>query len=159
MKGDKVILEKFNLTTCIIANISQLKIKFVEKDISIVNEINEEYYVKADKEMVNLVLRNLFLNAIKFSNRGAEIKINVARKNSEIETCIKDHGIGMDADKLNSLFNDKIQSAAIGTENERGSGLGLLLCKDFIEKSNGKIWAESDGEGKGATFYSLPAGV
>lgn len=157
MKGEKAIIENFNLTELAASNINQLKVKLFEKDITIVNQLYEPFDVRADKEMVNLVLRNLFLNAIKFSNRGESIYISAVKINQEIEVCIKDNGIGMNPEKLGTLFNDKIQFAAFGTENEKGSGLGLLLCKDFIEKSNGSIRAESE-LGKGSKFcFKLPA--
>ena len=117
--------------------------------------------------MIDTVLRNLITNAIKFTQRGGKIEIGASSDGLHLEggahpaTCIyiKDNGIGMNADTLEKLFKIDQNVTRPGTEKEPSTGLGLLLCKEFVEKHGGRIWAESE-EGKGSTFYfTLPKDV
>ena len=129
----------------------------LQKEIEIKNEINNEHTIYADEKMVNSVLRNLLSNAMKFSYRGGLVVVR-SRKNEDesVEISVTDSGVGISEDLIGKLFKtgEKVRSA--GTENEPSTGLGLLLCKEFIEKNGGKIWAESE-EGKGSSFYfTLP---
>jgi signal transduction histidine kinase len=107
----------------------------------------------ADKKMINSVLSNLLWNAVKFTNRNGTVKIcskNI--ENEMIEISVSDTGMGIEKDIINKLFavGEKISRA--GTEGEPSTGLGLLLCKEFVEKNGGKIWVESE-PGVGSTFY------
>jgi signal transduction histidine kinase len=119
---------------------------------SSVNHIN----VYADEDMLKTILLNLVSNAIKFTNSGGKITIN-AERNSEIVTIsVSDNGVGIPPDGLAKLFDISEVLTTRGTAEETGTGLGLLLCKEFIEKHKGKIWVESE-EGKGSTFsFTLP---
>jgi len=109
----------------------------------------------ADKEMIKLVIRNLVANAIKFTPSGGKIIINVKLDKNLIFVSVADSGVGMNEEVLEKLFTLEGVSME-GTQNEKGTGLGLLLCKDFIELNSGKIWAESV-VGKGSTFiFHLP---
>jgi signal transduction histidine kinase len=102
-------------------------------------------------------MRNLIANAIKFTNRDGYIKIYNFRKKDRILTVVSDNGTGIESNVLSKLFRIDEQISTVGTEGESGSGLGLILCKEFIEKNNGSIWCESEA-GKGSAFYiSLPA--
>ena len=114
----------------------------------------------ADKKMIETVLRNLISNAIKFSKPKGHIKIISKKKNSEVIVQISDNGIGIDEKNLGKLFKIDEQVISDGTENEKGTGLGLILCKEFIDKNNGNIWVKSEVN-KGSDFYfSLPdAGI
>ncbi|MGB0430858.1 MAG: sensor histidine kinase, partial [Bacteroidia bacterium] len=126
------------------------------KNIKLENNINSNIYVLADKNMLKTVFRNLITNAIKFSNRNSKVTINAKLIENNVEISIMDQGIGMNNNTLDNLFKVGIKTTRPGTSNEKGSGLGLILCKDFIEKNAGKIWAESE-ENKGSIFYfSLP---
>ena len=110
----------------------------------------------ADHSMIEAVLRNLISNAVKFTPKGGRISVSTSEYEDEILISIEDSGIGMDEKILKSLFisNEKISSP--GTEEESSTGLGLLLCQEFIRRHNGKIRAESV-PGKGTSFYvSLP---
>jgi signal transduction histidine kinase len=116
-----------------------------------------EYPVEADINAICTVIRNLVSNAIKFSNKKSsiEIALDYKRKNS-FTFSVSDEGIGMDKDKVESLFKITGNASTKGTAGEKGTGLGLLLCADFIEKHKGRIWVISE-EGQGSTFYfSIP---
>jgi PAS domain S-box-containing protein len=111
--------------------------------------------VYSDEEMLKSILRNLISNAIKFSSQGGEINVSAFSDNEKTEIRIADKGIGMDAGMLNSLFQSEPVST-MGTANEKGTGLGLVICREFIDRHSGKILIESE-EGKGSCFiFTLP---
>lgn len=131
------------------------------KEIILKNKIPRDLFVEVDKDMLLTVLRNLISNAIKFTQKGGQVSINTrAIKNEEnddwIEVCVKDNGIGLSSEMKWKLFDITKSVTSKGTENESGTGLGLILCKEFIEKHGGEIWVESE-IGKGSTFiFTLP---
>ena len=129
-----------------------------KKLVKIVNKIESPINAFADNEMVKLILRNLISNAIKFTSAGDQIILDATFKNNFTILSVKDSGMGISNENQNKLFQpDNISTS--GTSNETGMGLGLLLCKDFVEKNNGEIWFESE-LGKGTTFFfSLPLKV
>lgn len=148
----------YNLSKIVSENISIQFSVASQKGITFINKINPEIEVFIDVSMINGVFRNLLSNSIKFTPRNGIIEIgaNVRINSNMIEIYIKDNGIGMDSEILNNLFNLNSNISRPGTEDEPSTGLGLILCKEFVEKQNGKIWAESE-EGKGSTFYfTLP---
>ena len=104
--------------------------------------------------MLHSVLRNLVTNAIKFSHRGGTVKIGAERYDDKVRFSVTDNGIGIDRDRLMKLFRIDANISRPGTENEPSTGLGLILCKEFIEKHGGEIWAESIVN-KGTTFYFI----
>ena len=123
------------------------------KAIEIVLDSPPELQVYADTNMLQTVIRNLVSNAIKFSPKGSKVTIlAVPKENNTVEISVKDSGIGMNNKILDNLFRLDINCGRFGTEGEPSTGLGLLLCKEFVEKHDGKIWVESE-EGKGSTFY------
>lgn len=124
------------------------------KNISIQNDIENELIAFADVNMIRTVLRNLISNAIKFSDEGSQISISASSMPKFVTVCIEDKGVGISEDRLKLLFTLKNQKSTLGTAKEKGTGLGLNLCKEFIEKNNGKIWAESQ-LGKGSRFNFL----
>ncbi len=124
-----------------------------QKGIKTTCDIAGEIEVFADSNMLQSILRNLLSNAVKFTNNGGDIVISArAVENDRIEIAIKDSGIGMSQNIMDKLFHIDARVNRKGTQNEPSSGLGLLLCKEFIEKHNGRIWVESE-ENKGSTFY------
>lgn len=129
-----------------------------QKSIVITQELPLNAAVFADQAMINTVLRNLISNAIKFTMPGGEIVISVAKKPNEITVSVKDSGIGISADRIDKLFHFDESYSTPGTNNEKGTGLGLILCKEFVEKHGGRLWVESE-QGKGSTFsFEIPAG-
>ncbi len=127
------------------------------KNQTVTIEIPEEIFVNVDLTMLESTLRNLISNAIKFSYRDGQIMISArVHDGTFIETIITDHGLGMSPGLLDTLFRIDSRSGRLGTEGEPSTGLGLLLCREFIEKNGGKLSAESI-EGEGSTFrFTLP---
>ena len=122
------------------------------KRISLTTNISEDLIVYADQNMLHSVVQNLVSNAIKFTNEGGEIKVISDMKDEYTEVAISDNGVGMDKDTLEKLFRLDTQVTFLGTKNEKGTGLGLILCKELVEKCGGKIWVESELN-KGSTFH------
>jgi signal transduction histidine kinase len=126
------------------------------KKIKMVNAVPGNANGYADSNTINLVIRNLLTNAIKFTNDGGEITIAAEAKGNDWEVSVRDNGIGMSADIQKKLFDKINPYSTRGTANEKGTGLGLILCKEFVEKNGGRIWVESE-ENKGSTFwFTLP---
>ncbi|MCF8261308.1 MAG: substrate-binding domain-containing protein [Melioribacteraceae bacterium] len=123
------------------------------KNIKIEIEIDEKLNVFVDDTMLITVVRNLVANAVKFTMQGGTIKVSSRILDEKfIEVSIKDNGVGMEQDKLDRLFLVNEQITSPGTENEPGTGLGLIICKEFVEKNGGEILVESES-GEGTTFY------
>ncbi len=123
-----------------------------QKLITIKKQLPDNDTVFADKAMSSTVFRNLISNAIKFTNPNGEIIISVEKKQNEFIFSVADTGIGIPQNSIERLFRIDQSFSTNGTNNEKGTGLGLILCKEFIEKHGGKIWVESK-EGKGSCFY------
>ncbi|MRX48313.1 PAS domain S-box protein [Pedobacter sp. HX-22-1] len=127
------------------------------KNISINLNYREFIYVNADRQMLNTVLRNLITNAIKFTHPNGKIELKLETKNQEVLFSISDNGIGIEKGYLDEIFKIENRYSKPGTADEKGTGLGLILAKEFIELHNGKIWVESEIN-KGTTFYfTLPS--
>jgi len=128
-----------------------------KKDITVSYDVPGDLEVYADRNMVGGIIRNIASNAVKFTNKGGNIAIS-ARKVADnfVEISIGDNGIGMNQEMIDHLFLLDVNTSRSGTEGECSTGLGLILCKDFIEKHGGKLWVESEEE-KGSTFrFTLP---
>lgn len=127
-----------------------------QKQIKLNNYISENICVFADKNMVKTIFRNLIINAIKFTEPNGEISIYANEIEQFIEISIKDTGVGLSPEILENLFDIKGVTSMTGTENQTGTGLGLLLCKEFVEIEGGRIWVESS-LGNGSEFkFTLP---
>lgn len=144
--------ENFDLHDLINENKSIFDVIASQKKITIHENLPSELSVFADKLMISTVLRNLISNAIKFTKQDGEIRISAEKKSKEIHVYISDNGVGIKEKRLKNLFRIDENESTSGTNNEKGTGLGLILCKEFVEKHGGKIWVESE-EGKGSTFY------
>ena len=126
------------------------------KNISLVYIHTDVVEVYADANMLKTILRNLISNAIKFTHLNGEITISAILNQNNIEITVSDNGIGMSEETRNKLFKIDANVTTTGTANEKGSGLGLILCKEFTEKHGGTIWVKSE-EGKGSAFtFSIP---
>ncbi|MEI6020546.1 MAG: PAS domain-containing sensor histidine kinase, partial [Bacteroidota bacterium] len=126
------------------------------KNISIQKNMPSSVKTFADITMISTVMRNLLNNAIKFTHNDGVISITIHTLNADIIVAIKDNGIGMDNERIEKIFQFEEKITTPGTENEKGTGLGLIICKEFIEKNKGKFWVESQVR-NGSTFYfSIP---
>lgn len=126
------------------------------KQVTIYNFINPSATTYADADMLKTIFRNLISNAIKFSNQQGEIQIMAEDKSNEMIFKVKDNGIGISSDNQAKIFSLTSKVSSKGTHGELGTGLGLILCKEFIELHQGKIWFESQHK-SGSTFYfSIP---
>jgi PAS domain S-box-containing protein len=138
--------------------IYDLNVSFENKNIFIINEINQETEVFADYNMLCAILRNLLSNACKFTNSNGQIRISATKnfENNEMEITISDNGVGIKEENLKKIFRIDSKVITKGTQNENGTGLGLILCKEFIEKNEGKIWIESKVNEGTKVSFTLP---
>lgn len=135
---------------------SLLEVNALNKNIAIHNEISKNHFVFADEIMLTSVFQNLISNAIKFTKNGGEVFLKSYDRGNYVEVNVVDSGIGISQDTLDRLFKIEIHQSTLGTNEEKGTGLGLILCKELIEKSGGRIWVNSE-ENKGSTFtFILP---
>jgi len=144
------------LSVLVNQNIELFKSMANKKEITLKDNVSQEIKVFADADMLNTIIRNLLSNAIKFSYRKGEINIKAEKRDGMIFISIEDNGQGMSQDTLRKLFRIDVAHSSEGTENETGSGLGLMLCMEFIKKNKGDIKVISK-LGKGSTFtFSIP---
>ena len=133
-----------------------LKSNAEKKNITLVNNIKKDVEIFADGNMIHSILLNLASNSIKFTPPGGKVKISVKETDSFVDLTVEDNGVGIEKEKLKNIFNIGVYKSTVGTSNEKGSGLGLTLCKDFVEMHKGKITCRSE-KGKGAKFIvTLP---
>lgn len=145
----------FDLRDLIEENLRSMNELIKNKDLRIFNDIQPNTIVNADKEMIKIILRNLISNAIKFTPDDGIIRVNNSISDGNIVICVEDNGIGIKEKDQAKIFSFTSHTT-LGTANEKGTGIGLKICRDFIELNKGRIWMESQ-ENKGSKFYvSLP---
>ena len=150
--------EEINLKELVTNVIFEIGVTAKIKDVNIVEYVNDDLTVFADKNMITIVLINLISNAIKFTQREGTIVIKAKKQanSSYVELSVEDNGIGIEKEKIDALFRIDENISTLGTERETGTGLGLILCKEFIEKHQCKIWVESEIN-KGSKFvFTIP---
>jgi len=149
-------LTHFNLLKVVDESIALHKELLLKKEQKIDIDIDSNFWIYADNHMISTIFRNLLSNAIKFTFQHGKISISAEEKDKTIWACIKDSGIGLSEKDINNLFDIRKIDEISNESTEKGSGLGLLLCKDFIENHECRIWVESE-IGKGSSFYfTLP---
>jgi len=141
-----------NMAEIVTVNTTFFRESAKSKKIEICNSIPSDLEIFADYNMVNFVVRNILNNAIKFSFLNGKIEINASQSDNGYIFSIQDYGIGMNKETEDKLFKIESTSPKPGTANEMGTGLGLIICKEFVEKNGGEIWVESQ-ERKGSCFY------
>lgn len=147
---------RFNICELLIETISQFEIHYRQKEIDVELKAPAETFVYADEEMVKFVVRNLLSNAIKFTRHKGKVVISAELRNSRAVISISDNGVGMDNEQMKTLFDITEKKSTLGTQQEKGTGLGLVICKEFVEKNGGTLAVESK-KGNGTTFrVSLP---
>ena len=149
--------EKIKISDTIYNVLKVLSYQSIHKKIEIKTTLlDPDLIVYADKDMLNTILRNLISNAIKYSHENGTIEILCEKKSNAVNITISDNGTGISKEGVTKLFNYKYAQKTTGTNGEKGTGLGLILSKDFIQKHNGIIWVESELD-KGSRFiFTLP---
>ena len=152
----KINPESVNLRDLIKENISAQQLAAANKEIKIYYKSEEDVFVYSDKNMINTILRNLLSNAVKFTYKSGKVAISTAMADDEVIVSVKDSGIGIPMEKIEQLFKIDARNSNPGTDNEQGTGLGLKLSKEFVEKLGGRIWVECI-ETTGSEFrFSIP---
>lgn len=151
INGFEVHFENVKIHTLIKNNTELFKQQAQDKDIRILNQVSEKILVPGDRDLIDLVLRNLISNALKFSDQGGNIEISIEEDEKMLIIMVSDKGIGMNAKIQQRILNNENFSNP-GTKNEKGAGIGLHLSKEFLEKIGGSLSLQSE-EGKGTTFY------
>jgi signal transduction histidine kinase len=151
LNGLQINAEELNVRAIVSDKMKLFKDVAERKDLTIINDISEELTVVSDRNHMGLIVRNLLANAIKFNTRGGSIRIQEKIIGERVEISVTDSGVGIKSSDLNKLFNAQTHFSNLGTDQEKGVGIGLLLTKEFIEKSGGSIWVTSE-VGKGSTF-------
>ncbi len=147
--------EKLNIHSLVDDVLEQTQLQARQKHIIQINKADESF-AKADSNMVATVLRNLIVNAIKFTHPGGSITISAQIVNGEILVSVADTGIGIRKEVINGIFGVDYHKSTIGTAKEPGTGLGLMICKEFVERNKGKIWVESKVDAGSTFFFTLP---
>ena len=151
------VLKTTNLNQLVENSILPIRTLCNQKRIAFANNIAENIDICTDSSMMESVIKNLIINSIKFTKEEGKISVNATVSENKIIIAIQDNGIGMKPKVLEKLFKSGSEFTTNGTQNEKGTGLGLQICKEFVELNEGQIWAESKF-GIGSTFYfSLPA--
>jgi signal transduction histidine kinase len=159
IKGIQVTIDSFNVRQLVEENVTLFKTVANHKKVTIENGIAHDLMIKADKNIINMVIRNLLSNGIKFSYANGVIRIVDRIDNDNLLIQVTDQGVGMDADTVDALFTPELVVSAAGTGNEKGTGLGLALCKKYLEKTGGSLIVESE-KGQGSVFtIILPLNV
>ncbi|MGQ1908149.1 ATP-binding protein [Marinifilum sp. RC60d5] len=135
--------ERFNLHQLIQANLNLFKLKANDKSIDLISDVKPETMAYGDVNMIDTIIRNLINNALKFTNINGRIELHTSFDNDFILVKVKDNGIGISKENQAKLFRPDCNFTTYGTENESGSGLGLILCKEFARKNSGDIWVKS----------------
>jgi signal transduction histidine kinase len=158
LENMKPVIRKFDLNMAILENIELLRHISANKDIRIIYEPQPGLYCQADSRMIDTVIRNLISNAVKFTKTGGEIKIACEDAGMNLLVKISDNGVGMGKDVQNNLFKFNGLVTNAGTSGEKGTGLGLYLCKEFVEENNGALIVHSQENVGTEVIVSLPAG-
>ena len=151
LDGTKVHRVQFDLMELIEEELKLFAYRSKEKDVSILNQINENTILYADRNMLQLVVRNLISNALKFCQKGDKIIVTAIPKDNFLEISVTDTGKGISEENLKKIFTAGMAST-VGTSGEKGTGLGLILSKEFVNKNGGEIGVESELT-KGSRFY------
>lgn len=144
------------LESLVSENIKLLSEIAKKKSIKIVSELNENTLTWSDSNQIDIVVRNLISNALKFTPQNGMIRISARERDNLWEVAIRDTGVGMDKITVKNLFEKNSNITTYGTDNEKGTGLGLSICKEMVEKNGGNIWVESALRKGSCFFFTLP---
>ncbi len=125
--------------------VSLLLVNAAEKEITLQNKLTKDLFVYADKNMLNTIMRNLTINALKFTPQGGQVTLLATLDNSSfVQVSVSDTGVGMSQTNIEKLFKIEVSHSTLGTAREKGTGLGLIICQEMVEQNGGKIWVESE---------------
>jgi len=155
MDGLEVTKKTFHLKICVRAVTENFKSRFREKNIQVIIEIPDDLTIHADYDMIKLVIRNLFANSLKFSKSNSTITIAAKDQDGRVQISVNDEGVGIPEVDKPKIFNS-IHFTSNGTEDEQGSGLGLNLCREFVESHGGKIWFTSEVNQHTTFTFEIP---
>jgi signal transduction histidine kinase len=147
---------KFNLSRLVEVNVNLHKVAASDKGIILMNKVEEDLFAFGDWEMINTVIRNLISNAVKFTARDGTVEVEIKLQPEFFEVLVKDLGVGISAENMQKLFRIDVKYKTTGTAGETGTGLGLVLCREFVEKNGGKIWCESQENSETTFHFTLP---
>lgn len=148
--------EEINLFDLVVENVELLKTMIDSKNINIINTVPEHLNAYADRNMIKTVIRNLIYNAVKYTQKEGEIKLYSKKEKDNVLLSVEDNGIGITSENMEKILNRKEYFTTYGTGREKGSGLGINLILDFLDKNHGQLYIESE-YGKGSVFsFSLP---
>lgn len=145
-----------NLRLIVNENIELLKGNAIQKDITLLRPKIDDAFVFVDENMINTVIRNLLSNAIKYTPNNGTIQISIINEDSFTKVIVKDNGIGISTADQKKLFRIDTNLSTIGTSQEKGTGLGLIICKDFVERNGGRIWVESSQKTGSSFCFTIP---
>ena len=147
---------RFNLSNLVQENINLHRLLAERKGIMLLSSQQDEIYAYGDRDMINSVIRNLVTNAVKFTHKDRKVEIQLKAREKNIEVKIVDEGIGIATEQVEKLFRIDEKFKSTGTAGEKGTGLGLIICKEFVEKNGGEITVKS-APGKGSVFsFTVP---
>lgn len=153
MDDSPIQIVQVKLDDIVSANLNLFKNIAEAKSIQLIKDIDQSLYVWTDKDMLDFIIRNILSNAIKFTPKNGQIEINgKAKSENFVEIEIRDSGVGIPKESIRKLFSDTEHISTVGTANEKGTGLGLKVSKEYVERNGGNIWVESE-IGKGTSFY------
>lgn len=157
IKGIKVNPTSFIVHDIVEEVFEQLKEGISKKNIQFNNDVSKEVEVFADQNQIMIVIRNLISNAIKFTPNYGTIKVATANRDTKVLISVEDTGVGMDEEEMKNLFNSDHKTSTLGTNNEKGTGIGLVISKELVKENGGKLSIKSK-KGEGSTFiFTLPA--
>lgn len=156
-EGMQLHPERLSLADTALAACKLLRIKSEAKQVSIHVEIDSDIAVYADREAVHLILRNLITNAVKFSERGGTVTVSAERNARQVIVSVSDNGVGIEEERLRDLFDPLKLDSTTGTAGEKGTGLGLQVCQQFVRMSGGRLWVESVPRKQTVFKFSLSA--
>lgn len=156
----ELLPQEMDLKQLLNRSLALLKTQAEQKRIAVKSSVQDLVMIYADFNMIDTVIRNLISNALKFTHPGGNIEITVRQDQQYVEVSVTDSGIGIESQHLPKLFDLEAKYKRLGTAHEKGTGLGLILCKEFVERNGGQIWVQSEPD-KGSTFtFTIPkAGV
>lgn len=148
----EVNYERLDINYLINKNIKLFSAATIKKDIKIIYNASPNLIILSDRNMIKTIVRNLLSNAIKFTPHGGKIELSAIKENHNIKISVSDNGTGIDTSVKSKIFSLESCQSVNGTDNEKGTCFGLVLCKEFVDLLEGEIWFDSE-TGKGTTFH------